>query len=146
MLLHISEGVRLLRLNVEALTTSKTTQKNFLIIKLRGSELVIVRAFDKQSWNRYPPSLHALKDWWDKRDVTWFLRGQTSDKICQCKKSRWILFILDNRKWRTFYLKGDVIEFWVKVIIVSLLDAVAMRDIFTASNSDVKLLNILHDY
>ena len=24
---------------------------------------------------RYPPSLHAPKDWWDKYDITWFLRG-----------------------------------------------------------------------
>ena len=30
--------------------------------------------------SRYPSSLHALKDCWDRSNVTWFLRGQTSDK------------------------------------------------------------------
>ena len=49
----------------------------------------------------YPPSLHAFKNWWDKRNVAWFLRRQISDKICQFKKSRLSLFILDNRKWRS---------------------------------------------
>ena len=29
-------------------------------------------------YSRYPPSSHALKDSWDKSNVTWFLRGQTS--------------------------------------------------------------------
>ena len=33
----------------------------------------------------------------DKSNVTWFLRGQTSDKICLCKKSQLKLFIL--LKW-----------------------------------------------
>ena len=46
-----------------------------------------------------------------------FLRGQASDKICQCKKSRSSLFVLYNRKWRTFYLKDDNGKLWVKVII-----------------------------
>ena len=34
----------------------------------------------------YLPSLHFLKDLWDKSNVMWFLRGQTSDKRCQYKK------------------------------------------------------------
>ena len=34
---------------------------------------------------------------WDKSSVTWFLSGQTSDKICQYKKSQLKLFIL--LKW-----------------------------------------------
>ena len=37
-----------------------------------------------------------------RTDVTWLLRGQTSDKFSQYKKSRWSLFILDNSKWMTF--------------------------------------------
>ena len=28
--------------------------------------------------NRAPPTLHAPEDWWDKSNVTWFLRGQNS--------------------------------------------------------------------
>ena len=72
---------------------------------------------------QYPPSLNALKAWWDKKNnVTWFLRGQISGKICQCKKLRSSLLILDNRKWRIFYLKDDNVKPWVEVIIVTLLD------------------------
>ena len=28
--------------------------------------------------SRYTPTVHALEVWWDKSNVTWFLRGQTS--------------------------------------------------------------------
>ena len=42
---------------------------------------------NKRPYWRYSRSLHTHKDWWDKCNVTWFLRGQTSDKICQYKKS-----------------------------------------------------------
>ena len=96
------------------------------------------RQFNR-SYSRYPPSLHALKDWWDKSDVTCFLKGQTADKICQCKKSPSSLFILNNRKWRTFYLKDDNGKLWVKVIIVTFLDAVTTVDVLTASYNDVNL-------
>ena len=69
---------------------------------------VITQAHNKPySW--YPPSLHALKDLWDKSSVTWFLRGQTNAKIWQCKKLRSNLFTLDNRKWKTFHLKDKII-------------------------------------
>ena len=47
-----------------------------------------------------PAIFHVLKDWWDKIDVTWFLRGQERDKIYQCKKSWSRLFSLKNRKFR----------------------------------------------
>ena len=50
-------------------------------------------------------SLNALKDWWGKSNVTWFLRVQTNDIFCQYKKSQSSLVILDNRKWRDCYLK-----------------------------------------
>ena len=56
------------------------------------------------------PPLHTLKDWWDKSNVTWSLRGQASEKNCQWKKSRLSLFILDNRKWRPFHLKNDLLQ------------------------------------
>ena len=72
---------------------------------------------------RYPPSLHAPKDWWDKYDITWFLRwgggGGTSDKICQEQKTRSSLFIPDNRKWATFYFKDDNGKLRVEMIIVT---------------------------
>ena len=59
------------------------------------------RRWLKSPNSRYPPSLRAFKNWWDKSNVAWFLRRQISDKICQLTKSRLSLFILDNRKWRT---------------------------------------------
>ena len=30
----------------------------------------------------FSPSLHMLYNSWDKSNVTWYFRGQTSDKIC----------------------------------------------------------------
>ena len=77
-----------------------------------------------------PPSLNALK----KQCFTWFLRGQTSDKICQYKKSRSSLFILDRRKWRTFYLEDANGYLLVKMFIVTLF----------GSNSDRNCNNVQH--
>ena len=64
-----------------------------------------------RSYSRCPPSLHALKEWWDKSDVTWLLVGQTSDKICRYKKSRCFFFILDNSNWRTFIFKTKMANY-----------------------------------
>ena len=49
------------------------------------------------------------------------------------------MFILDNRKWRTFYHKDANGKLWVEIIIVTFLDAVATVVILKASNNDVKL-------
>ena len=77
------------------------------------------RRWLKSPNSRYPPSLHAFKNWWDKSNVAWFLRRQISDKICQFKKSRLSLFILANRKWRTdeMTINDDNGKLWVEVII-----------------------------
>ena len=64
--------------------------------------------------SRYQRSLHAHKDWWDKCNVTWFLRAQTSDK--------------DNNG-----------KLWVDAIVVIFFIAVGTVDVLTASNNDVKL-------
>ena len=53
-------------------------------------------------YSRYQPSLHLLKDWWDRSDVMWFLRRQTSDKSANTRNRSHVYFIVDNR---TFYLK-----------------------------------------
>ena len=90
--------------------------------------------------SRYQLSLHAHKDWWDKCNVTWFFRAQTSNKICQYKKSHLHLFILDNRKRRTFYLKDNNGKSWVDVIVVIFFIAVGTVDVLTASNNYVKLV------
>ena len=88
-------------------------------------------------FNRPCAILHALKDWRDKNDVTWFLRGQVSGNVCRYKKLRSSLFILDKRKWIDARRK-----LWVKVIMANtFLDAVTNADVFTASNNDVKLVD-----
>ena len=89
-------------------------------------------------YSRYPLSIHALKDWWDKSKVTWFLRGPKSEKICQFKKLQFSLFILGNRKCWTFHLKDGNGKLWVEVIIVTFLDVLATVDVLTARNNDVK--------
>ena len=83
----------------------------------------------------------AQNYWWDKSSFTWFFRGQSSNKSCQCKRSRLSLFILDNKKWRIFNLKNDNGKLWAEVIIVSFLDAIATVDVLTATNTDVKLVD-----
>ena len=60
------------------------------------------------------------------------------------------LFILDNRKRRTPYLKNDNGKVLVEVIIVT-LDVVATVDLFTAGTIMTLILSIvelyiLHDY
>ena len=52
-----------------------------------------------------------------------FSGGQTSDKISLYKKSCSSLFIVDNRKKQTFYLKDNIHngKLWVEVIIIILL-------------------------
>ena len=51
-----------------------------------------------------------------------------------------VLFILDNRKWTTFYIKDDNGKLWLRVIIFTCLDAVATVDVLTASNNDVNFV------
>ena len=58
-----------------------------------------------------------------------FSGGKQVKKKSQCKKSRSSLFILDNRKWRTFHLKDDNGKLWLEVIIVTSFDAIATVDV-----------------
>ena len=80
----------------------------------------------------------------------WFLRGQTSDKFFQYKKSRSSLFILDNRKWTNFSIKDDNGKLWEEVIIFTFLDTAATIDVLTASINDVDFFEtqtyILYDH
>ena len=73
-------------------------------------------------------SLHALK-------------GQTSEKICPCKKSRSSLFILDNRKWELFMLKMIMANNngWKWSLLLNSLDAGATADVLTANNNDLNI-------
>ena len=75
-------------------------------------------------YSRYPPSLYAHKDWWNKRNVTWFYRWQTSENNLQMqdieveyvysrqpkKKELFILKVIiadDRRKW-------SLLLFWIQ--------------------------------
>ena len=71
----------------------------------------------------------------------WFLKGQTREKICPCKKSRSSLFILDNRKWEFFMLKMIMANNngWKWSLLLNSLDAVTTADVLTANNN---VLNI----
>ena len=55
-------------------------------------------------------------------------------------KSRLCLFIVDNRKWRTFYKKDNNGKLWVESDRFFFPNAVATVDVLTASNNDVKLV------
>ena len=47
------------------------------------AELLVAlqRKTNTRPYSQYPPSLHVLKDWWDKRNVTWFLRRKHVKKL-----------------------------------------------------------------
>ena len=47
---------------------------------------------------RFLPSLHALKDWKEKRNVTRFLKGQTSHKISQLIQEITAAFVYSERQ------------------------------------------------
>ena len=61
----------------------------------------IMRPIDLIYESRHLCMRLECRDWWDKCNVTWYVKGQTSNKICPYKESRSNLFNLDNRKWRT---------------------------------------------
>ena len=61
---------------------------------------------------------------------------QTTDKICQYGETRSRVFFLDNKKKRTFNLKGDNENLWVEVFIVTFLNAVTTVNVVTASNNN----------
>lgn len=54
--------------------------------------------------NIWQPSLHALKDWWDKSNVTWFLREGEGGK--QLKKSA------NTRNRCQFRTQSSALVFW----------------------------------
>ena len=82
-----------------------------------------------------------VKEWWDKINVMWFLKGQTRKTICPCKKARSSLFILDNRKWELFMLKMIMANNngWKWSLLLNSLDAGATADVLTANNNDLNI-------
>ena len=62
-----------------------------------------------------------------------FSGGQTSDKVSLYKKLCSSLFILDNRKKQTFYLKDNIHngKLWLEVIIIAPMHDYVRRVNFT---------------
>ena len=72
--------------------------------------------------SRYSPSSHApIKDLRDKSNVTWFLRGQTSDKINRYKKRQSSLFQTTEKK-EIFLLKTTKEKLWGEVIFATFFE------------------------
>ena len=98
-------------------------------------------------YSRYPPSLHLLKARWDRSDVTWFLRGQTSDKSANTRNRSHVYFILDNR---TFYLKVSsrvknhqfskfaFLEDWIELMKRFLLKKIPGENVFSVQTYGVQ--------
>ena len=105
---------------------------------LRDSNLV--QRSTNRPHSRYSPSSHALiKDLRDKSNVTWFLRGQTSDKINRYKKRQSSLFQTTEKK-EIFLLKTTIKNYGGKLSLLLFLDAVAIVDVLTGSCYGVKLV------
>ena len=70
--------------------------------------------------------------------------NKTSDKRCQYKKTQSSLFILDNRKFTTFYLKDNNGKLWVVSSDYSFFSGcsylVTIDPVLTESNNDLILI------
>ena len=93
-------------------------------------------------YSPYPPSLLARKDWWDKGDVTWFLMGQTTNKVCQNRLlslliGEFVVEFVQSRQQKI--LKTIMANCEWKWSLVVFFEAVATVNVLTASNNDVKL-------
>ena len=94
-------------------------------------------------FTRYPPSLLALKD----RLVQWMSRGFSRGKLKLKLKfararnrGRDCLFYTTENK-ELFILKTIMENYWwVEVFFITILDAVATKDVITANNTDVNLV------
>ena len=87
------------------------------------------------------PFFRTLRTCWIKAcksDVTCFSGRQTSDKICQCKKSRSGFFILTKENEELVILKTIMVNYWWKWSLS--LFWMQMWPQITASNNDVKLV------
>ena len=58
---------------------------------------------NNRPYSRYPPSLHARKDWWDKSNVRWFRRRQTSVKIYRGIQEIAVDFVYSRQKMKKFW-------------------------------------------
>ena len=53
------------------------------------------------------PSLQALKDWWDKSDVTWFLRGKQVINFSNTTNCSRVCLLLTSENKKVFTLKNS---------------------------------------
>ena len=56
---------------------------------------------------------------------------------CKCKKWLSSLFILDDKKYRTFHVKDDYGKLWLEMPVATFLNAAATVDVLAANNNDV---------
>ena len=91
------------------------------------------------TFSRYPASLHALKDRWEKAMSRAFSEGKQALKFVNSRNCGRVCLFQATGNEELFCLKDDSGKLWVEVIIVTFLDAVATIDVITASNNDVKL-------
>ena len=96
--------------------------------------MIVITFYSKPSclysrlYSQNLPSLHALKDWCDWSDVTWFLGVAVA-------VARSCLFIPYDRKSITLHLRDDNGKLWVEAIIVTSLDAVTTVDVAGIQNT-----------
>ena len=81
-------------------------------------------------YSQYPPSLYALKDWWDKRNVTWFLRRKHVKKLSIRVIA--VEFVYSIKTRRRFYSHANCSYRLVLARFTSLLFAMRTSTIATA--------------
>ena len=68
---------------------------------------------------------------WVSRIGLW---GKQVKKIRKCKKWLSSLFILDDKKYRTFHVKDDYGKLWLEMHDATFLNAAATVDVLAANN------------
>ena len=86
------------------------------------------------------PAIFPRVDWWDKSNVTWFLMGQTSDKIRQYKNHGRVCLLKTTENEELFILKTMLLtNYGCKWSLLLFLDGIATVGVLAESNVYVKL-------
>ena len=95
-------------------TLSKYFSLVSVIVVGSCAELLVAlqRKPNSRPYSQYAPSLYALKDWWDKRDVTWFLRCKHVKKLSIRVIAVQFVYSLSKRDEDFIVMQNVHMAFW----------------------------------
>ena len=120
----------------------ENTRKNFklnliLVLVLKSKALYFPTQgtrLQNRPFSLFHLSLHALKEWWDKSNITWFLRWQTNIKIAFKKIAVEYVYSSQPKMEKNYIFKRTMANGgW---IIVTFLNAVAIIDVLPPNRNN----------